>query len=70
MVKHTQKIRRLYINTKVEKGNKVLTIWQWAHSRNCHLTAAFIPAKRNIVADRESGTCQKNGEWVLLSKDL
>ena len=37
---------------------------------NIQLTAAHIPGKQNIIADRESWVCHVDLEWMLSSRYL
>ena len=37
---------------------------------NIQLTAAHIPGKQNIIADRESRVCHVDSEWMLSPRYL
>ena len=40
-------------------------IWQFCIKRNIWLSAAYIPGKTNIEADKESRTENQDTEWML-----
>ena len=43
----------------------VYQIWEWCISRNVWITAAYIPGKENVTADRESRISRRETEWSL-----
>ncbi len=43
-------------------------MFEWAISRNIQLTAAYIPGKENVLADKESRTHVLEKEWKLKVK--
>ena len=40
-------------------------IWEWAMKSNIQLTAAHIPGKQKIIANRKSRVCHVDSEWVF-----
>ena len=40
-------------------------IWEWAVTRNNHLSAQHLPGSENIIADRASRIHDVNTEWML-----
>ena len=45
-------------------------IWDWVMKSNIQLTAAHIPGKQNIIAERESRVCYIDSEWMLSPRYL
>ncbi|MCP3933068.1 MAG: hypothetical protein GY705_28695 [Bacteroidetes bacterium] len=43
-------------------------LYQWALDRNLYLSAAHVPGKKNVIADRESRTQNLDIEWKLKEK--
>ncbi len=43
-------------------------IYAWALPRQIHLSAAYIPGKQNVLADKESRTHVLDKEWKLKPK--
>ena len=44
---------------------EVHLIWEWAESRNCWLSAAFVPGVKNVEADEKSRKFNPDIEWSL-----
>ena len=42
-------------------------IWLWCIDKQIWLTAAHIPGKKNVEADRESRVFSDNKEWMIRS---
>ena len=45
-------------------------MWEWAMKSNIQLTAAHIPRKQNIIANRESRAYHVDSEWMLSPRYL
>ncbi len=43
-------------------------MFDWAISRDITLSAGYIPGKDNVLADKESRTCNLDTEWKLKPK--
>ena len=41
------------------------TIWEWCIMHNIWLSAAHVPGKQNVLADKESRTLRYDNEWML-----
>ena len=59
-----------YINNlggTVSKELVTLTrdLWMWCLERNIHITAQYLPGKRNVMADAESWTMRDRSDWKL-----
>lgn len=48
-----------------QNNSLVYQIWNWCISRHVWITAAYIPGKENITADRESRIFRRETEWSL-----
>ena len=59
-----------YVNnmggTKSSICNKIAKeIWDWVSVQKIWISAAHIPGKYNVAADRESRTFQDSSEWMI-----
>ncbi len=54
-----------YGSNKPKLLNLTKSIFDWCSQRDIHLSAAHIPGKLNVQADRESRTQNLDGEWCL-----
>ena len=46
------------------------TIWEWCITRDIWISAAYLPGKLNVVADRESRKENNNLEWMINPTEL
>ena len=51
--------------TKKKCNNITRQIWSWCHSRKNWISAAHLPGKKNLQADKESRSIHDNMEWSL-----
>ena len=59
-------INRIGSSKSVSCNAIVCEIWEWAEKHNVWITAAHIPDKQNVEADKESRRKnEKDKEWML-----
>ncbi|GFN81550.1 reverse transcriptase [Plakobranchus ocellatus] len=63
-------INHMGTNHSVENNEETWKLWTWCIDQKIWISAAHVPGKHNVVADRESRHRNLDSEWQLNCHDL